>query len=295
MSARTIIASVGALAALGAAAVGVGAVTDLTSKKAAQDPVASADIRGGMTAAAAISRSQVISRALTWNPHTAQRIPYSQSATHNGYRTDCSGYASMALGLGTPGLNTVGLASSSTSSPIAMSQLLTGDLVIDATGDNNTRHVVIFEKWADSAHSSYWAFEQRGSYGTDHRVLTYGIGGGEFHAYRPHVLGGGGTPPPPPSGGKHWVKTFSAATGYAGANTASPQGVLNQGTNYVYCKVWGARVGTSSQFNHWWLKTDLDRTYAGKNGRGAYVSAYYLSRWGNDEAKDVNGAVLPNC
>ena len=294
MSARTVIASVGAVAALGAAAVGVGAVTKLTAKDAAQNPSATADIRGGMTTAAATSRSQVISRALTWHPHTAQRIPYSQSATHNGYRTDCSGYASMALGLGTPGLNTVGLASSSTSSPIAMSQLLTGDLVIDATGNNNTRHVVIFEKWANSAHSSYWAFEQRGSYGTDHRVLTYGIGGGEFHAYRPHVLGGGGTPPPP-SGGKHWVNTCAAATGYARANTASPQGVLNKGTNYVYCKVWGARVGTSSQFNHWWMKTDLDRTYAGKNGRGAYVSAYYLSRWGNDEAKDVNGAVLPNC
>ena len=35
--------------------------------------------------------------------------------------------------------------------------------------------------------------------------------------------------------------------------------------------------------------------FAGKNWRGAYVSAYYLSRWGNDEAKDVNGAVIPNC
>lgn len=294
MSARTVIASVGALTALGAAAVGVGVVTDLASKSSAQGPAANADIRGGVMAAATTTRAQVISRALTWHPHTAQRIPYSQAATHNGYRTDCSGYASMALGLGRPGLNTVGLASSGVSGRIAMSQLLTGDLVIDATGDNNNRHVVIFEKWANAAHSAYWAFEQRGSYGTDHRVLTYGIGGGEFHAYRPHVLGGGGTPPPP-GNGKHWVNTFSAATGYAAANTARPQGVLNKGTNYVYCKVWGARVGTASQFNHWWMRTDLDRTYPGGNGRGAYVSAYYLARWGNDEAKDVNGAVIPNC
>jgi hypothetical protein len=41
--------------------------------------------------------------------------------------------------------------------------------------------------------------------------------------------------------------------------------------------------------------SDLDRTYPGKNGRGAYVSAYYLSRWGNDQAKDVNGADVLNC
>jgi hypothetical protein len=26
-----------------------------------------------------------------------------------------------------------------------------------------------------------------------------------------------------------------------------------------------------------------------------YVSAYYLRRWGNDEAKDVNGTDIPNC
>ena len=40
---------------------------------------------------------------------------------------------------------------------------------------------------------------------------------------------------------------------------------------------------------------EADRKYAGKNGYGAYVSAYYLSRWGNDEARDNNGTVIPNC
>lgn len=45
--------------------------------------------------------------------------------------------------------------------------------------------------------------------------------------------GGGG-------GGKYWVDTFANATGYAAANTADAQGVLNAGTNYVYCKVWGS-------------------------------------------------------
>jgi hypothetical protein len=104
-------------------------------------------------------------------------------------------------------------------------------------------------------------------------------------------------PPPPPGsgGGKVWVNTYAPATGYSGAGTGRPQGVLNKGRNYVYCRVWGAQVGKGSQFNHWWLRTDLDRTYSGGNGRGAYVSAFYLSRWGNDQAKDVNGTDIPNC
>jgi hypothetical protein len=95
--------------------------------------------------------------------------------------------------------------------------------------------------------------------------------------------------------GKYWVDTFANATGYAQANTNDAQGVLNAGTSYVYCKVWGEEVRVGTSFNHWWLKTDLDTVYAGKNGRGAYVSAYYLSRWGNDEARDNSGAVIRDC
>jgi hypothetical protein len=106
---------------------------------------------------------------------------------------------------------------------------------------------------------------------------------------------GGGVPTPVPGGQRFQVDTYGAAIGYSGANTANPQGVLNKGRNYVYCKVWGTRIGGATAFNHWWLRTDLDRTYPGKDGRGAYVSAYYLARWGNDEAKDVNGRVIPNC
>jgi hypothetical protein len=142
-----------------------------------------------VTALATITRAKVLANAKTWHPHTAQRVPYSQAKTHNGYRTDCSGYASMALGLGKPGLNTVGLAGSSTSTRIAMSALKPGDLIIDATGNSNTRHVVIFEKWANSKHTAYWEYEQRGSYGTDHRTRTYGLSSGsQYHAYHPKKL-----------------------------------------------------------------------------------------------------------
>jgi hypothetical protein len=185
--------SIGALALSGAAAAvyALGAIpashssqpgtTGLAVQAATQDKA--------VTTLATISRAKIIANAKTWHPHTARRVPYSQSRTHNGYRTDCSGYASMALQLGKPGLNTVGLAASSVSTRIRMSQLKQGDLVIDATGTSNTRHVVIFEKWANSAHTSYWEYEQRGGYGTDHRTRSYGLSSGsQYHAYRPKKI-----------------------------------------------------------------------------------------------------------
>lgn len=134
-----------------------------------------------------ISRDTVIARAQTWlTADNGHQVPYSQSATWGGYRTDCSGYVSMALELPKPGPNTVGLASSTYTSKIAMGSLQKGDLVIDATGTSTTRHAVIFEKWTSSAHSAYWAYEQRGGHGTDHRTLTYGLGADDYDAYRPN-------------------------------------------------------------------------------------------------------------
>ncbi len=50
------------------------------------------------------------------------------------------------------------------------------------------------------------------------------------------------------------------------------------------------QVGSS--YNHWWLKTDLD---SGSPAQGQFVSAYYLSRWGNDVAKDNGGQDIPGC
>ena len=174
---------------IGAAALSAAAALALPSAGATAPPAAHTAVRPvaqDVSTAATITRAQVIARAKTWHPHTKYRIPYSQHRTHGGYRTDCSGYASMALALSKPGPNTVGLATKTYTTRIAMSALKTGDLVIDATGNNNTRHVVIFEKWANKKHTSYWAYEQRGGYGTDHRVLTYGLKkGSQYHAYRP--------------------------------------------------------------------------------------------------------------
>ncbi len=58
----------------------------------------------------------------------------------------------------------------------------------------------------------------------------------------------------------------------------------------VFCKEWGANTSDSSgNFNHYWLWANL-----GTGGQGR-ISAYYLSRWDNDEAKDNSGNVIPDC
>ncbi|GAA4638559.1 hypothetical protein GCM10023196_096790 [Actinoallomurus vinaceus] len=194
---RTLRVGIGA-AALGAVALGTAAALGL-SAGATPAPAAPAALHAAArpaaqdvsAAAAPISRRTVILRAGTWHPGKKNRVPYSQKKYHGGYRTDCSGYASMALGLSKPGPNTVALATKTYSTPIRMSALLRGDLVIDASGNNRTRHVVIFYKWVrDKKHHNkiigYMAFDQHGGYGTDYHKVTYGLSkGSQYHAYRP--------------------------------------------------------------------------------------------------------------
>ncbi|MFB7634069.1 hypothetical protein ACFC0M_24425 [Streptomyces sp. NPDC056149] len=159
-----------------------------------QDRLPDIPVQGGPPPQPGRSRQEMLARAATWlTADSGAQVPYSQSEVwKDGYRQDCSGYVSMALGLSTPGTNTVGLATDrDLARPIALGALRGGDLLIDATGDGDHRHVVIFEKWNDAAHTSYTAFEQRGGHGTDHRSLTYGLPGGdaEFKPYRPVVFG----------------------------------------------------------------------------------------------------------
>ena len=136
--------------------------------------------------AAAYSRDTTIARAKRWlTANNGSQVPYSQVNYWNGWRQDCSGYVSMALQLGKPGTNTVGLASSTYTYRIKMRNLKKGDLVIDPVGSSTSRHVVIFHKWANDTHTRYGAYEQRGGHGTDHRRLSYGIGQDQYDAYRP--------------------------------------------------------------------------------------------------------------
>jgi hypothetical protein len=123
-----------------------------------------------------IAREQVIERAESWlHPSVAYSQHDFHTTEHGTYRTDCSGYVSMAWGLpGKPpnrhgGLDTVGLAS--VSFVIERHELCAGDVLIRTDGTNLTRHVTIFDKWASG--DTYWGFEQAGGTGTVHRVIAY--------------------------------------------------------------------------------------------------------------------------
>ncbi|WP_369170964.1 peptidoglycan-binding protein [Streptomyces sp. R28] len=178
-------------------------------------------------ATATLSPDTMINRARTWlTANNGAPVPYSMERTwKDGYRQDCSGYVSMALGLGKPGLNTVGLADSRVTTRLSStSQLKKGDLLIDySTTDGDFRHVVIFEKWADTSHSAYWAYEQRGTYGTTHRQLSYGIGSDNYDPFRPVNLGDGGGGGQLPSPGVSWPILQS---GSKGADVQSAQQLL---------------------------------------------------------------------
>jgi hypothetical protein len=117
----------------------------------------------------------VLARAATWlTAWGGDPVPYLSSADpatwFHGYRRDCSGYASMALGLASPGLDTAGLAARSM--PLHKADLRAGDLLINAVPDN-IGHVVIFERWTDATMTSYIGYEQSGDGGTHHRVIPY--------------------------------------------------------------------------------------------------------------------------
>ncbi|WP_411084689.1 hypothetical protein [Streptomyces sp. cmx-18-6] len=104
-----------------------------------------------------ITRSEVLERARYWYDRRAD-IPYNQGATYRdssgrAYRTDCSGYVSMAWHLGFSA-DTRALADSATT-PIARSELRPGD-VLNSYYD----HVILFEKWDNEARTtfSYYSF-----------------------------------------------------------------------------------------------------------------------------------------
>ncbi|HEV8554871.1 MAG TPA: hypothetical protein VGR06_00550 [Actinophytocola sp.] len=135
-----------------------------------------------------ITRSQVIERAQSW---LRPSVAYSQTDFHTNeygtYRTDCSGYVSMAWALpGKPqdrhgGLDTIGLAG--VSRTIAKHQLRAGDVLLRTEGTGRTRHATVFDRWADAARDAYWGFEQAGGLGTVHRVIAYPYGN-TSHGYR---------------------------------------------------------------------------------------------------------------
>jgi VCBS repeat protein len=116
-----------------------------------------------------LSRSQVLLRSQSW---IDARVPYSQSACHTNqygsYRTDCSGFVSMAWGLRvsytTSDIHLV-------SHTIPRSELRPGDALNDPGS-----HIALFLRWEDAAHTRPVVREQAGPNGspTVERVWSEG-------------------------------------------------------------------------------------------------------------------------
>ncbi|MCF2528028.1 peptidoglycan-binding protein [Yinghuangia soli] len=122
----------------------------------------------GLNALTTVTRQQILERARTWSDIV---VPYSQSAYRGGYRTDCSGFVSMAWGL-SENAWTGNLANYAY--PIAKSDLKPGDILLFHNYANPVRgsHVVIFERWTDSSRTGYVGYEQTQP-GTKHRTIPY--------------------------------------------------------------------------------------------------------------------------
>lgn len=108
------------------------------------------------TPAFAITRASVLARAQSWIDIP---VKYSQTHYYKGYRTDCSGFTSMAWKTTRSGhaysYTTRSLQSISTSIPA--DALLPGDAMV-----RYDHHAQIFYGWLDATHTYYVVYEQTG-------------------------------------------------------------------------------------------------------------------------------------
>ena len=115
-------------------------------------------------AAKCVSRDLMKSRGENW---VSKKVPYSQTKTYSGNRTDCSGFVSMCWGLSKPGATTQTLPNHS--KKIIKNELQLGDTLL-CPGT----HVALFVKWTDSNKTSYISMEDANSrIGTVKRTVPY--------------------------------------------------------------------------------------------------------------------------
>ena len=97
-------------------------------------------------------RRQALERGFDW---LNASVPYSQSARHEGYRTDCSGFVSMCWQLAAPGGNTTSYMAGASSSRLASLSSL-----VPADGLVKSGHMMMFVGWNDAAKRSVCVLEQ---------------------------------------------------------------------------------------------------------------------------------------
>lgn len=105
----------------------------------------------------ATTREEIVARAQSW---VNQKVPYSMSRYwSDGYRQDCSGFVSMAWGLGS---SQTTWTLPNFADRITKAELQPGDALVynDSANPQSGSHVVLFGGWVDTAHTRYTAYEQ---------------------------------------------------------------------------------------------------------------------------------------
>ncbi|MFI5618829.1 NlpC/P60 family protein [Streptomyces sp. NPDC051567] len=203
--------------------------------------------------ASPVTRGEVIRRAQTW---VDARVPYSMTAyrtDQNGrYRTDCSGFVSMAWQLPASGANNWGETTGTLvnfTRVIAKEELKPGD-VLNNPGGGATGHVVIFNGWANAAHTAYDGLEQAGSTGAIRRNIPYPYfsGNGTFTPRRYHNIVDDITAPAPTSDAPQ-ASVYNPHTRTAEIFAVAENGsmVHNSNTNGAGWSGW-TTLGTSNRF-----------------------------------------------
>jgi uncharacterized protein YraI len=131
-----------------------------------------------------ITRKEIISRGQYW---VSRHVPYSMSKVYpdpqgRKYRTDCSGFVSMALHANSPGYSTVSLPE--IAKAISWNDLKPGDFVgtLGSGTGGAAGHVTLFLSWADSSKKEYNTLECRGTYGCVKYKRPVGWKSGSFTA-----------------------------------------------------------------------------------------------------------------
>ncbi|MFG3051105.1 peptidoglycan-binding protein [Kitasatospora sp. NPDC048239] len=156
-----------------------------------------------------VTRAQIIERAQRW---VDQKVPYGMGRYwSDGYRQDCSGFVSMAWGLGS---SQTTWTLPDVAERITRAELQPGDVLIYNNPGNPQAgsHVTIFGGWTDAAHTRYLAYEQTAP-STTRRDTPYAYwnNSASYVPYRYKALSGGGT-----------SSDGSTATAFPGADKFGP-------------------------------------------------------------------------